>query len=90
MIEWLVEFGDRTKELQEIKSPELLQAIAPIQKHIAEKLGAFAEDAVSLKIVFTVDPDTGLKFSLRGAPAEVNQAIDLIGQESEILTRVIH
>jgi hypothetical protein len=84
VIEWLVKFGDRQKLLAEIKSPELLAAIAPVQKHIAEVLGPIAEEFEALKVIFTVDPEWGLKFTLRGPALEVNQAIDRIGSFPEL------
>jgi hypothetical protein len=60
MVDWLVEFGDRTKGSDELKSPEFLAAVGALQNHIAQALSASPEapdEFNDLQVVFSVDPE---------------------------------
>jgi len=87
MISWFVEFEGRSKNLEEIQHPQLLEMIAPVKERIA---GALAGDPniEKLKVVFWVAPEEGLKFTLQGPSLAVNTAVDRLGQISEVSSRL--
>jgi hypothetical protein len=85
MTKWLVEFEGRQKPLDELKSEQLKSRIAPIRAHIERSIATLdADDAAALEVVFSVDPERGLKFTLRGPSHVVNAAIDMIGTIADV------
>lgn len=80
MPEWLVEFDGRQKPLPDIADARFQDAVAPAKRLIEEALQSIdAADLTELQVVFWVDPEEGLKFTLRGPPVAVNLAVDAIG-----------
>ncbi|MEX6506059.1 hypothetical protein [Jiella sp. M17.18] len=83
---YIVEHKGRAKPLDEVTAPEFRKACEPIVRMIEDRLGDDA-DFDALQVVFSVDPETGLRFDLRGDPVLVNAAIDRIGPQAEISPR---
>jgi hypothetical protein len=88
-LEWLVEFEGERRQLAEIASAEFQAAVAPARSHIEASLAGHVDDPelAGLRVVFFVDPSSGLKFTLEGPTMAVNMAIDLIGTEAKISPR---
>lgn len=80
MPEWLVEFDGRQKPLADIADARFQAAVAPARHIIEEALQRIdIADLDGLQVVFWIDPEDGLKFTLRGPPVAVNLAVDAIG-----------
>lgn len=86
VVDWLVEFEGRRRRLLEVRSADFQAAIAPLKSHIESALASLQDDPIlaGLKIVFSVDPSTGIVFTLEGPAIAVNSAIDRIGTEAEM------
>lgn len=80
---YIVEHEGRIKPLEEITASEFRRVCDPIVRMIERRL---ADDTNfnDLQIVFSVDPDEGLKFAFRGDPVVVNAAVDRLGNEARV------
>lgn len=85
-VEWLVEFEGSRRQLADIVSPEFQAAVAPVKSHIEAALAGDIDDpdVSALRVVFSVDPSSGLNFTLEGAPLAVNTAVDRLGSQAEV------
>jgi hypothetical protein len=83
---YIVEYEGRTKPLDEVTAPQFRIACDPIIRMIEDRLGD-APDFDALQVVLSVDPETGLRFDLRGDTIIVNAAIDRIGSWAEVSRR---
>ena len=80
MVIWLVEFEDRQKPFDEVKSPELISTINRLRRFVEQSVKCLNEEEQSLlKVICRFDPEGGLRFTLNGPPDVVNTAIDRIG-----------
>lgn len=90
MVQWLVEFEGKQKPLDEIKSQDFQRSVEPIRTFLSDVLAPILNEPElgELRVIFSLDPETGLKFTLRGPPALVNEAISRIGPNAEIAKRM--
>lgn len=85
-ISWQLEYEGRRKPLDQTRSSELLAMITPLRSHIETALdGADVDDLV---IIFSVDEERGLTFTLEGPALTVNVARDRLGRSGEIISRL--
>ena len=85
MVMWLVEFGDRQKPLDELKSPELVSAINRLRRYVEQSVKCLNDEEQNLlKVICRFDPERKLRFRLGGPPDVVNTAIDRIGSTAEL------
>ena len=80
-VDWIVQFGDVEKKLQDIHPDTGLPAmIAPLKCRIEDRLPADARRG--LAIVFRIDPQRGLVHTLRGPASTIGRAEQALSSPS--------
>lgn len=60
MVMWLVEFEDRQKPFDEVKSPELISAINRLRRFVEQSVKCLNEEEQNLlKVICRLDPEEG-------------------------------
>lgn len=84
MTTWLVEFEGQTRPLDSITDPTFQAAVNDSRRYVERALAAEPDAFAELKVIYSVDPESGLEFRFVGPAHAVNLAVDLVGQRAEV------
>ena len=79
-IDWRVAYLDREGPLDAVDLSWFRELVDPMRARILERLGPMVDD-IDVQMIFEIDEDRSLTFTMRGDTVDVNAARDRLGDK---------